>query len=170
MSFGEFEQIREKCPWRAGNQCLLVRSDAGPSSCSNTTCLPYIIELDHSKEMGALRSRLHNTEVALVAMWALIKDSVSIHAAESVEQMMEEYFYHQESLGAFSGDHFFTSTDDTNEVSYELVSDEIGFETLKERTSNLSIIEANEMKTILEDKYGYTDIRIRAMSQYGDES
>jgi hypothetical protein len=131
--------------------------------------MPYTIIAEKSRELSVLKSRLHNTEVALVAMWSLIKDSIAIHAVESVDQMMEEYFYHQESLGAFSDDQFFTSDDTTNEVSYELVSGETGFNTLKERISNLSIIEANEMKTILEDRYGYTDIRIQAMSQYGDE-
>jgi hypothetical protein len=50
--------------------------------------------------MNDLEKRLHNTEVMLVSLWALIEDTMPPVYRETIDEMMEDYFNANDSLGA----------------------------------------------------------------------
>jgi len=47
-----------------------------------------------------IEKRLQNTERALVALWALMKDAMPPGQQNSIEKMINEYFDANEALGA----------------------------------------------------------------------
>lgn len=53
--------------------------------------------------MTDLEKRVHNTENALVALWALIQNTIPAENKDHIENMMEEYFNANTDLGATFG-------------------------------------------------------------------
>jgi len=154
------DPMADEHPWSDHNYCKVTED-----ICSSSNCAPYKLARLQQKRVDDATMRLHNTEVALLALWSLIRGSIAIHAAESVDEMMEEYFYHQERLGAFSNEQFFRSDDPIDDVSYTLYSDEEDFDKLNYKLTNLSIVEAHGLKGTLEKIHGFENIRIIASNE-----
>jgi len=53
-------------------------------------------------EIAALHARIHNLEVALHGMWAMLKDLQPPGTQEDVERLMVEHFNASSNAGAFS--------------------------------------------------------------------
>lgn len=107
--------------------------------------------------------RLHNTEVALVSMWSLVKDSIAIDPGNDVDQMIEEYFYHQERLGAFDQDQFFMSDDPIDDIKYSIEFKPDKDVQVLDKTTGLSIKEALELKDKLINILGLHEVQIKVM-------
>jgi len=118
---------------------------------------------DSDKDISNLLLRLHNTEVALISMWSLIKDSIAIHAADAVEEMMEDYFYHQEKLGAFKYDQFFKSDHTDDEIRYSVEFDKAEGVKVSDKTSDLSIREALELMDKMNSTPGLNNISLKTI-------
>lgn len=88
-----WEWVRAKSP--DGNSVfteVMLRSDSQPEA---------ITEADWKfTEMTNIEKRLQNTERALVALWALIGETMPHHVIGGASQMMEEYFEAQGALGS----------------------------------------------------------------------
>jgi len=52
------------------------------------------------EKLKNLEDRLVNTETALAALWALIKDDMSARTGKAADVMMEQYFDANSELGA----------------------------------------------------------------------
>ena len=59
-----------------------------------------------SDELEVLKARVHNLEVALQGMWALLKDVTPVAYADDIGEVMRKFYNASEGFGAFRSPHF----------------------------------------------------------------
>ena len=57
-------------------------------------------------EIEELQKRLHNVEIAIVALHGLIQTSMTAETSETTDRMMTDFFNASEKLGAFQHNEF----------------------------------------------------------------